>query len=185
MYRALLLSDTLVPSRHAGVPQIFSDIWRTSKLTHIIAAGNLGSSYVYRSLCSLVGADHVHVVKGNEDPAVFLAGGGKVKPPEWAAVSLGCLKLALVHSGPQTADDTRRAVQRTLGTCDVIVMGGGASPCAEEVAGTYILRPGHATGDAPTFMLLTWSDKTQAVLYLYSLTDGRVDVEQTELTCTV
>lgn len=164
---------------------------RLLKAFHLLCSffflsGNVGSETVADMLKRT--APSVYIVAGDSD--------SKTDYPEYEVVQIGEFKIGLIHGHQALGNfDLLSSWQRKL-DCDVLVFGSTHRNTAEKVRGKFYINPGSATGAyrprnnsteqeqqapvVPSFMLMSIRDRT-AILYVYELRDGKVNVSKSEL----
>lgn len=175
----LVLGDLHVPYRTTDIPPALKALLEPGILKSIICTGNLCSKEVLSYLKSL--APEIKLAKGEFDKGI---------DKEFDTFTLGKLKFGLIHGHqitPWNDKESLLAWQRKLDV-DVLITGNSHELSFYEYQGKLFFNPGSATGafhplkkTIPSFFLMDVQG-TQIIIYVYSLVDGKLEVEKKNFT---
>jgi len=178
MLLVLLIGDCHIPHRASSLPAKFKTLLAPGKISHIISTGNLCSKEFQDYLRTI--ATDVHIVKGDFDEVTY---------PDNKIVVIGQFKIGVCHGHqivPWGDKEALAMLQRQLDV-DILVTGHTHKFETFEFQGKLFINPGSATGafnctsgDAvPSFVLMDVQG-ARAIIYVYQLVDGELNVVKKE-----
>jgi uncharacterized protein len=133
--RVVVLSDTHSPRRWKSCPPLVAAQLRQASV--ILHAGDVCTADVLDELAAYA---PVHVVMGNNDGPDVAAWGA----PETLEVTLGGLRIGMIHDSGQAAGRTGR-MRRLFPAADLVVFGHSHIPMDVTGDGVRIFNPGSPT----------------------------------------
>jgi putative phosphoesterase len=133
--RIVVLSDTHSPRRWKSCPAQVAEQLRTAEV--ILHAGDVCTADVLDELAQYA---PVHAVMGNNDGPDVAAWGA----PETLQITLGGLRIAMIHDSGQAAGRTGR-MRKLFPEADLVVFGHSHIPMDQTGDGVRIFNPGSPT----------------------------------------
>jgi putative phosphoesterase len=133
--RIVVLSDTHSPRRWKSCPAQVAEQLRTAEV--ILHAGDVCTADVLDELAQYA---PVHAVMGNNDGPDVAAWGA----PETLEITLGGLRIAMIHDSGQAAGRTGR-MRKLFPEADLVVFGHSHIPMDQTGDGVRIFNPGSPT----------------------------------------